>query len=145
MKIKIVSVGKLKDDGGFRDMDDFYRSRIKLFAGYDSVELKEKRSIQDETELIKKHIPSGFYRVALREDGKEFNSKIFAEFLRKRRDESKNMVFVIGGAYGLGDIGEDFSLRIAPWTLPHQLARIVLSEQIYRGFSILSGSKYHHE
>jgi len=145
MKIKVISVGKPKDDGGFKDMDKFYSSRISVHNKIETVELKDKKSIEEEAVLIKKHILSNAFVVALRQDGEKFNSIEFSKLLNKVKDSSKNIVFVIGGAYGLGDIKENVSISIAPWTLPHQLARIVLLEQIYRGFSILSGSKYHHE
>ncbi len=144
MKIRILTVGKMKDDGGFRSMSDFYLKRLKLFGPAEVVELKEKRSLEDETKELLKHTPTGSYLVALREDGRRLDSLKFSEMLRKNRDAGKDMTFFVGGAYGFGDVKEDISISVAPWTLPHQLARIILLEQLYRGFSILSGSKYHH-
>ena len=144
MKLKLVSVGKMKAVGGFQDMDLFYRKRIKPFASLEISELKEKDSIKQETDLIKKHIPENSYVIALREDGEKLNSIKFSKILKDMKESGKVGVFVIGGAYGFENVGEKISISIAPWTLPHQLARVVLVEQIYRGLSILSGSKYHH-
>ncbi len=144
MKITLISVGKMKEDAGYAKLDDFYRGRIKPFAQFEVVELREKNSIEQETESIIKAIPRNNCIIALRETGKKFDSIGFSELIRKERDRAKDITFCIGGAYGFSSIGEDLSLSIAPWTLPHQLARIVLIEQIYRGLSILNGSKYHH-
>lgn len=144
MKVSILSVGKMKDDAGFKKMETFYLSRIKQYNPVSLISLKEKRTRQEETEMLQKHIPAGNLIVALREEGKKMNSLDFSSFLSKNRDNSKDVTFVIGGAYGYDNIGEHIALSIAQWTLPHQLAKIIILEQIYRGFSILSGSKYHH-
>ena len=97
-----------------------------------------------ETESIIKSIPTNSFVVALRETGKGLDSLSFAKLLSEKSVSHGSICFVIGGAYGFGDINENLTLSIAPWTLPHQLARINLLEQIYRGLSINSGSGYHH-
>jgi len=145
MKISIVAVGRLKEAGGFREMEQFYRGRIEPFSKLAIIELKEGKSVAEDTAQLVKRIPAGAFVVALREEGKRLDSKAFAELLRKQRDASREVAFVIGGAYGFGDVGESVALSIAPWTLNHMLARVVLLEQLYRGLSILSGGKYHHE
>jgi len=145
MKIVLLAVGKQKSAGGFREMERFYCDRIKVFAKIEIVELKEGRSVAEDTAQIERFLPStGSFVVALREEGASFDSRNFAAILRRERDAAHDMVFVVGGPYGLGDIGEHLALSVAPWTLNHLLARIVLLEQIYRAFSILSGGKYHH-
>ncbi len=145
MKIKVVAVGKPKKDGGFQEMCNFYISRIKKFVTFENVELKEKQSIDKETEEIIKNISGSAYVVALRETGNKFDSIKFSNLLNDAFEKKGEIIFVIGGAYGYGDIKEDISMSIAPWTLPHQLAKIVLLEQVYRGLSINNGGKYHHE
>ena len=74
------------------------------------------------------------------------NSAQFAEFLRKARDEDRDLAFLIGGAFGLAsDVSSSSTMRLslAPWTLPHEIARLVLAEQIYRAGTIVRGEPYH--
>lgn len=142
--LTILAIGKLKKSGGFADMERFYRDRIEPFAKLDIVELKEGESVADDTARLVKRIPAGAYVAALREEGRRLDSRAFAGLLGQQRDAARDIVFIIGGAYGFEDIPGSFALSIAPWTLNHMLARLVLLEQIYRGLSILSGGKYHH-
>ncbi len=142
MKITLIVVGKLKSQ--FREIDDFFQKRIKIYSPLEIIELKERNDIVLETESIIKSIPSNSFVVALRETGKGLDSLSFAKLLSEKSVSHGSICFVIGGAYGFGDINENLTLSIAPWTLPHQLARINLLEQIYRGLSINSGSGYHH-
>lgn len=144
MKITILAVGRMKERGGFREMERFYRDRLSPFVTMDVVELREGESVAEETARIAERIPSGAFVAALREKGKSLNSAQFAALLREHRDAARDLVFVVGGSYGLGNVGEHLALSIAPWTLNHLLARIVLLEQIYRGFSVLAGRPYHH-
>lgn len=143
--LTILAIGKLKKNGGFADMERFYRDRIEPFAKLDLVELKEGESVADDTARLVKRIPAGAQVIALREEGKRLDSRAFAALLGQQRDAGRSIAFVIGGAYGFGKVGESLAISIAPWTLNHMLARIVLLEQIYRGLSILSGGRYHHE
>lgn len=142
MKITLIVVGKLKSQ--FKEIDDFFQKRIKIYSPLEIIELKERNDLALETESIIKSIPANSFVVALRETGKGLDSLAFAKLLSEKSVSHGSICFVIGGAYGFGDINENFTLSIAPWTLPHQLARINLLEQIYRGLSILSGSGYHH-
>lgn len=138
MKITVIVVGKLKSQ--FKELDDFYQKRIKNYSAVDVIELKEKGNVALETEAIIKSIPSSSFLVALREKGESMDSMEFSKLLATHA----NITFVVGGAYGFDPVNEDLALSIAPWTLPHQLARVVLLEQIYRGYSIINGSGYHH-
>ncbi|HNW81464.1 MAG TPA: 23S rRNA (pseudouridine(1915)-N(3))-methyltransferase RlmH [bacterium] len=144
MKITLITVGKLKSAGGFKEIDDFYRSRISVYSKLEVVELKEKNDINSETESIIKSIPSGSYIIALREEGTTFDSMRFSKLLLEKNESYGHISFIIGGAYGYSAVNEHMALSIAPWTLPHQLARINILEQIYRGLSIIKGSGYHH-
>jgi 23S rRNA (pseudouridine1915-N3)-methyltransferase len=70
----------------------------------------------------------------------------FAAWLRDRRDEAQSVVFVVGGAHGLAPIVQNAArvrLAVAPWTLPHEMARLVLAEQLYRAGTIVRGEPYH--
>jgi len=142
MKITLIVVGKLKNQ--FKEIDDFFQTRIKIYSPFEVIELKEKNDVALETENIIKSIPSNSFVVALRENGKSFDSLAFSKLLEQKMTDYGSICFVIGGAYGFGNVNENLSLSIAPWTLPHQLARINLLEQIYRGLSIINGSSYHH-
>ena len=142
MKITLIVVGKLKSQ--FKEIDDFFQKRIKIYSPLEVIELKERNDLVLETESIIKSIPTNSFVIALRETGKGLDSLAFAKLLSEKSVSHGSICFVIGGAYGFGDINENLTLSIAPWTLPHQLARINLLEQIYRGFSINSGSGYHH-
>jgi 23S rRNA (pseudouridine1915-N3)-methyltransferase len=145
MKITLITVGKLKAKGGFRELDSFYRERLRPFCKFEVIELKERNDIDAETDSLKKALPQGSFVVALREEGCSMNSALFSKMLSDNNEKYGHICFVIGGAYGYGNIGENLSVSMAPWTLPHQLARIVLLEQIYRGLSIIKGSGYHHD
>jgi 23S rRNA (pseudouridine1915-N3)-methyltransferase len=84
--------------------------------------------------------------VACDPHGKSFTSEKFAEWLAKEREVGRDTAFVVGGAYGLSDDileRSQMKLSLAPWTLPHELARLVLAEQLYRAGSILRGEPYH--
>lgn len=78
--------------------------------------------------------------------GEEMTSEVFASFLQQARERGEDMAFAIGGAHGLGESIRKRSSRklsLAPWTLPHELARLVLAEQLYRAGSIQRGEPYH--
>lgn len=147
MNIQIISPGKSKGYLG-EDVVLEYTSRI---AHYSSVEWKflPTSDMKDEGEKMLKAIPDNSFIVILDEKGKQLTSPGFSEFLEKRLNESvKNLVFVIGGAYGISDEVKEkarFSWSLSSLVFPHELVRSILSEQIYRGFSILRGEKYHHE
>jgi 23S rRNA (pseudouridine1915-N3)-methyltransferase len=72
-------------------------------------------------------------------------SEAFARWLEQRRQEGRDLFFVIGGPFGLAEVDRiDHRLSFGPMTLPHQLARVVLLEQLYRGHKILAGEPYHY-
>jgi 23S rRNA (pseudouridine1915-N3)-methyltransferase len=84
--------------------------------------------------------------VALSRSGRQLDSRAFAAALDQWRQDPQDLAFLIGGAYGLGDAVQDRcddAIRLSDLTLPHELARLVLLEQIYRGNTILKGEPYH--
>ena len=105
--------------------------------------------MKEEGEKILKAIPENSFVVVLDEKGKQMSSLGFSDFINKRLNESvRNLVFIIGGAYGIADMIKEkarFSWSLSELVFPHELVRSILAEQIYRGFSILRGEKYHHE
>lgn len=144
MKITLITVGKLKSSGGFREMDELYRSRIEIYSKLDVIELKERNDIALETGSIIRSIPQNSFLIALREEGIKMDSLKFSKLLQEKGEIPGHICFIIGGAFGYRTVSEHISLSVAPWTLPHQLARINILEQIYRGLSIIKGSGYHH-
>ena len=91
-------------------------------------------------------LPPGALVVACDERGERLTSMQFAMILTAERDRARDVVFVIGGAFGLGDEVRQQATRtiqMAPWTLPHEVARLVLAEQLYRAGTIVRGEPYH--
>ena len=102
--------------------------------------------MQREGDRLAERIPAGAQRIACAVGGKSLTSEQFAEFLRSARDEDRDIAFLIGGAYGLDPsitAPPAMKVSLAPWTLPHEIARLVLAEQIYRAGTIVRGEPYH--
>ena len=147
MNIIIISPGKSKNYLGEEIVNE-YTSRI---AHYSSIEWKfiSPSDMKEEGDKIIKSIPDNSYTIILDENGKQLSSIVFSDFINKRLNESiKNLVFIIGGAYGIDQrIKEktNFSWSLSNLVFPHELVRSIIAEQIYRGFTILKGEKYHHK
>jgi 23S rRNA (pseudouridine1915-N3)-methyltransferase len=112
----------------------------KMLAGYCRVEQIEVREDQD----VERRIPERSYVVLLDRAGRELDSVAFAKWLDGRRLAARDVCFVIGGPYGTTLERCDERLSFGAITLPHQLARVVLLEQLYRGHKILAREPYHH-
>ena len=131
----MIAVGRLRPP--FQDDVEHYR---KLLAGHARVELIEVR----EDERVPPRIPERAHLVLLASDGREFGSIEFSEWLEQRRQDGRDICFVIGGPRGLDLEKCDTRLSFGRMTLPHQLARVVLLEQLYRGHKILAREPYHY-
>ena len=134
MRISVIAVGRLRPP--YQDDVEHYR---KLLAGHVKVDLVEVR--QDEK--VPPRIPERSYKVLLASDGRTLDSVGFSDWLEERRQEGRDLCFVIGGPRGL-ELEADMRLSLGPMTLPHQLARVVLLEQLYRGHKILAREPYHY-
>jgi 23S rRNA (pseudouridine1915-N3)-methyltransferase len=157
VKISILAVGKLKD-GPERSLVSRYVERCREtgkalgLLGFEMLELAESRASRpsdrkaEEGRMIAVKT-SGATMVALDERGHSPKSEEFARWIARWRDDGvKQLMFVIGGADGLDPAlvdGADAKLAFGAMTLPHQLARIVLAEQLYRATTLLSGHPYH--
>ena len=130
----MIAVGRLRPP--YQDDVEHYR---KLLAGHAKIDLVEVR--QDEKVLPR--IPERSYKVLLASDGRTLDSVRFSEWLEERRQDGRDLCFVIGGPRGL-ELEADMRLSLGPMTLPHQLARVVLLEQLYRGHKILAREPYHY-
>jgi 23S rRNA (pseudouridine1915-N3)-methyltransferase len=137
VRIVVVAVGKLRPP--FADDVAHYQ---KLLAGQARVELIEVR----ENEHVAKRVPDRAFLSLLHSQGQRFDSLEFAEFLEQRRQSGQDLCFVVGGAFGFDDglVEFDQRLSLGDMTLPHQLARVVLLEQLYRGHKILAREPYHY-
>lgn len=131
-----------------------YETRAARYFTLDVIEVREESARAVTPEQVKDReavrladrLPADAVLVACDPGGETFTSERFAAWLADLRDRAQNAAFVIGGAYGLGDsLRERAKKRIslAPWTLPHELARLVLMEQLYRAGSINRGEPYH--
>lgn len=154
MRLKILTVGKPRSRelaAGIRE----YETRAGRYWPVEVVEVKEEsarsRSAaevrQREGERLLEAVGAGALVVACDEQGTMMRSAEFAEWLRGERERAmRDVAFVIGGAYGLSDElldRADIRMALARWTLPHELARLVLAEQLYRAGTILRGEPYH--
>ena len=135
MRILVVAVGRLRPP--FSDDVQHYQ---KLLARHVKVELIEVR----EDDHVSRRIPDRAFVSLLDREGEALDSVAFSRFLESRRQSGQDLCFVVGGPFGLAleDVDHRFSLGVI--TLPHQLARVVLLEQVYRGHKILAGEPYHY-
>ena len=151
MKVNIVCVGKIKEKF-FTDAIAEYKKRLSRFCVFNIIEVDEASKIDN---LEKKSEAEGNLLlakctgvvVALDAKGKMLSSPEIADYIKKKEVSGySEMTFVIGGSNGLSPAvikRADFVLSFGNITFPHQLFRVVLSEQIYRAFTILSGLPYH--
>jgi 23S rRNA (pseudouridine1915-N3)-methyltransferase len=110
---------------------------LARYANVEAIELRDE-------ERVTGRIPDDAYKVLLAADGKQMDSLEFADFIAKRREAARDLCFVIGGPRGLDLDACDMKLSFGPMTLPHQLARVVLIEQIYRAHKIIAREPYHY-
>jgi 23S rRNA (pseudouridine1915-N3)-methyltransferase len=135
VRIIVVAVGRLRPP--FVDDVAHY---AKLLSGHARLELIEVR----EEERAARRIPADAYVSLLAADGQALDSMALARFVEERRMSRRDLCFVIGGAYGVDLPDADHRLSLGPMTLPHQLARVVLLEQLFRAHKIIAGEPYHH-
>ena len=150
-KIIILAVGGLKEKY-WRDAINEYEKRLKTLCAFEICELPESKAegaaaCDDEGKRILQKIPTGFAVVPLCIEGKELSSNELSDFLQKSAVSGKSGVcFIIGGSWGLSDEVKskaDLKLSFSRMTFPHQLFRVMLTEQIYRAYMISANSKYH--
>lgn len=149
--IKIITVGTIKEKY-LKDAIDEYLKRLKKYTNIELIEVKdeglveEQKAINLEGEKINKYITPKDYIITLEIEGKAFTSEEFATKLNQIQIENSNIVFIIGGSYGLSQEIKNKSklhLSFSKMTFPHQLFRVFLLEQIYRAYKILNNESYH--
>jgi len=135
VRITVLAVGRLR--APFADDVQHYARLIGRHARVDLVEVRED-------EQVPRRLPERAFVSLLDRGGRAYDSEAFAAFLERRRQAGLDLCFVVGGPYGLELEPADHRLSLGPLTLPHQLARVVLLEQLYRAHKILAGEPYHH-
>ena len=135
MRLIVLAVGRLRPP--YADDVQHYR---KLIAGHARLELIEV----PQDDRVARRIPERAFVSLLAQDGETMDSMQFSRFVQERRLAARDVCFVIGGPYGLELENVDHRLSLGPFTLPHQLAQVVLLEQLFRAHKILAREPYHH-
>ena len=134
MKYTIVAVGKMRPP--YVDDAEHYAKLLRGHARVDVVELKEDADVA-------RRLPDRAHVVLLDVGGRTYDSPGFARWLEDRREAGRDVCFVLGGAFGLELPQARERLSFGPMTFPHQLARVLLLEQLFRAHKILAGEPYH--
>lgn len=158
MKITLICAGRIRESF-LRETVEEYTKRLSRYCRMEILEVADEKTPEGaspaqeegirekEGERILKKIPEDAWVITLEIEGKKMNSLSFAEMLQRLGVEGKSqIVFIIGGSLGLHTAVRrraDFALSFSDFTFPHQLMRVILLEQIYRGFRILNGEPYH--
>jgi len=141
-KIKIICIGKIKENS-IKELCDEFTKRIKPFCGFEILELKD-RGIEEDTKNINLKIKEDKLKnvFIMDERGEELTSIEFSNLINKKEEE---ICFIIGGADGLLENikKENKTICLSKMTLTHELARLILTEQIYRSMMILNNRSYH--
>ncbi len=158
LNVKFICVGKMRERF-YLDAFAEYQKRLGAYCRLELLEPNEQRlperpsraeietALEKEAGEILKAIPTDAYVVALCVEGKEQPSEFIARLVEERENSGKpKLCFVVGGSYGLSETVKnraDLRLSMSKMTFPHHLARIMLAEQLYRGYKIKEGSRYH--
>jgi 23S rRNA (pseudouridine1915-N3)-methyltransferase len=153
MRLVVAVVGKARNAALGEAIRD-YETRAARYWPLDVHEVREERAtgipvdkVKDrEAVRLSEKVPERAQTVACELGGKSLSSEQFAELLQTAREQDRDLAFLIGGAFGLSpNVAKRSTMRLslAPWTLPHEIARLVLVEQIYRAGTIVRGEPYH--
>ncbi|HRQ78711.1 MAG TPA: 23S rRNA (pseudouridine(1915)-N(3))-methyltransferase RlmH [Gemmatimonadaceae bacterium] len=153
MKVVVAAVGKPRDAALAAAIRE-YEGRAAHYWPLDVIEVKEEPArgvapaqvMQREAARLAERLPASGTLVLCQPGGRGFDSEAFAAMLQDHRERAQDLAFVIGGAFGIGAALAERphrAMSLAPWTLPHELARLVLMEQIYRAGTIVRGEPYH--
>ncbi len=154
MNITILAIGKKRSEYYEPAMNEYLQRIVRPFSIeahiVDAANHEDGRICKErETTRLLERIQSRDYVIALDERGRDSTTQQLADTLTRLQNYSiAHVVFIIGGAYGFDDRVRDRAnaiLRLSSLTLPHELARLVLVEQLYRATNIIGGGKYHHE
>jgi 23S rRNA (pseudouridine1915-N3)-methyltransferase len=135
VRYTVLAVGRIRPP--FADDAQHYERLLGRHARVSVVEVRED-------ERLERRIPERAYVSLLDAGGRTYDSEAFARWLEDRRQAGRDVCFVVGGPFGTALERCDHRLSLGPMTLPHQLARVVLLEQLFRAHKILAGEPYHH-
>ena len=156
VQLHIITVGNLSSE--FKEGVGEYEKRLSSFCSLNNINIKEVKindednkaqiaaALEKEGEKIIKAAPRDSYRIALCVEGRELSSEDFAKLVSTASDTSGKLTLIIGSSHGLSDSVKrdaDFKLSFSKMTFPHQLMRVILTEALYRAFTIIAGKKYH--
>jgi 23S rRNA (pseudouridine1915-N3)-methyltransferase len=158
MNITIIGVGKVKENFMVKAIDEYVK-RLSRYCKLNIIEVSDEKAPENlsdkemeqvkgaEGESILKHVKEGMHVIALDIQGKMLSSEELADKMEQLGLQGNSSVaFIIGGSLGLSNEVRkraDFRLSFSPMTFPHQLMRVILLEQIYRGFRIMKNEPYH--
>ena len=148
MKITVIAVGKIKEKF-FSEAIAEYQKRLSRYCKLEIVQVADEKTPDKASDLQNEQIKKkdGAYVIALAINGKMLSSEqLSAELERLGNQGQSQIVMIIGGSLGLSKEvldRADYKLSFSPMTFPHQLMRVVLLEQVYRGFKIMAGEPYH--
>lgn len=156
MNIKLIAIGKT-DNKSLQTLIDEYTKRLGFYIKFDLEVIPDIKNVKNlseseqkikEGQLILSKLTPTDQLILLDENGKEFNSVGFSDFLQKKMNSGiKTLVFVIGGPYGFSEEvyqKAQGKVALSQMTFSHQMVRLFVIEQIYRGFTILNNEPYHH-
>ena len=157
MNIRLIAIGKT-DNKSLQTLIDDYIKRLSFYVKFDLEiipdiknvkNLSEAQQKEKEGELILSKISATDQLILLDENGNTFSSVAFSDYLQKKMNAGiKTLVFVIGGPYGFSDLvyqKAQGKVSLSEMTFSHQMVRLFVIEQIYRGFTILRNEPYHHQ
>jgi 23S rRNA (pseudouridine1915-N3)-methyltransferase len=157
MNIKLLTIGKT-DNKNLQALIEEYSKRLSFYVKFDLEIIPDIKNVKNmseaqqkekEGELILSKITPTDHLIILDENGKEFSSVGFSDFLQKKMNAGiKTLVFVIGGPYGFSETvyqKTSGKISLSQMTFSHQMVRLFVIEQIYRGFTILRNEPYHHQ
>ena len=151
MNIKLVCVGNLKDQS-LKQLQNEFTKRLQAYCKLEIIEVDDIKGdnltviVEKESIFISKHIGEKDYVITLEIDGKQFTSEDLSTKIENLQMEHSNIVFVIGGSYGLSNTikqRSNLSISFSKLTFPHPLFRVIFLEQLYRAYKIMHNETYH--
>ena len=154
--VVLIHVGDFRE-GYFREAEAEYKKRLQKYCTYRTVCIPEERitdendpakirkALEKEAEKIRAAVPPHHTKIAMCVEGKQYSSEAFAKLMGEKTLEG-GLCFIIGSSHGLDENLKKecpVKLSVSAMTFPHRIARLLLAEQVYRGFTILSGASYH--
>lgn len=154
MKIILISFSRSEEKYIVEGVAEFEK-RINKYNSFETKIIKataasnSAEQLRTEAKLLEQYFTSDSIVILMDGNGKQFSSKKYSDFIQSKLNSGKkNLVFVIGGAFGFSDEIKKKAndlISLSTLTFPHQLAKLIFCEQLYRAFTILKGEKYHHE